>query len=427
MLAEAEEAYRTASNLDPKDDDIYLEWGVFYYNQHRWDEALACLEQAQRLNPNNEDALLQQGDTLVNMEKYDEALEISEILTRRKPKSWKAWSNYVLCCLHLGLYDKAIPAAQRVTRLCPDNAEGYEMLGDALLETGRPDKALPQYDKAVRLDPECLSALGGKGYCLVLLERYKEALACYEEVTREVDDDYEYWNCMGVALHNLQRDDEALECYQKALELYPEYVLAIGNMADVYWKRKEYERAEKLYREAYDLDPENRRHDLFSVVLCQNNTKRYAEMVPLLQTLLPYAQEDKQCYAYFLGTAYKNLEQYEEALKYFYLEQETFTDGPEYEMCLFNCAFCEEKLEHYDKAATAIKKLIEQSYDDEIRALGLYRLGVLCLRQQQFAMALEHFDQAFSLDPEMEEYQQAREEALKHIKSEIQRQPHSFL
>jgi tetratricopeptide (TPR) repeat protein len=188
-------------------------------------------------------------------------------------------------------------------------------------------------------------------------------------------------------------------------------------MADVYWKRKEYERAEKLYREAYDLDPENRRHDLFSVVLCQNNTKRYAEMVPLLQTLLPYAQEDKQSYAYCLGIAYKNLEQYEEALKYFYLEQETFTDEPEYEMSLFNCVFCEEKLEHYDKAATAIKKLIEQSDDDEIRALGLYRLGVLCLRQQQFATALEHFDQAVALDPEMEEYQQAREEALKHLKS----------
>ncbi len=357
QLDDAEEAYRMASILNPEDDEVYIEWGIFYYNQYRWEEALACFEQAHRLNPNNEGALWQQGDTLIKMEKTEEALEVAETLTHRNPKNWKAWSNYAWCCLQLGLYEQLITAARKIIRLCPDNPDGYEMLGDALLETGHPEKALPQYEKVIKLDPDYLSALGSKGYCLLLLERYEEALRCYEVVTREVDDDHEFWNCMGVTLHHLQRDDEALDCYQKALDLKPDYLLALRNMADVYLKYKQCDTAEELYLKAYRIG--NRPADLFAATLCMYMTHRYEEMVQPLLSLLPVAKEEGLSVAYRLAVAYKNLHQYEEAIRYYKLQMETSQDGSDNSACWFQLALCEKKLKHLDEAENSMKKALE--------------------------------------------------------------------
>jgi tetratricopeptide (TPR) repeat protein len=376
---------------------------------------LACFEQAQRINPNNEDALWQQGDALVQMEHYEEALEVAQTLTRRMPKDWKAWSNYAWCSLKLGLYDQVIPAVRKMNRLSPKNPSGYEMLGIAMLETGHPDKALPQYEQVIKLDPDDWAALGSKGYCLLLMGRYKEALKCYEKVTREVDDDHEYWNCMGVALHKLKRDDEALKCYQKALELYPEYAVAISNIADVHCDRKEYPQAEMLYRKAYGLDPENRRSDLFSVALCMFNTKRFADMVPLLQPLLPYAKEDEQNYAILIGVSYKNLQQYEEAIRYFKMQLENSQDGPYSSACWFNIALCEKELKHLNEAEATLKKALELFDSDEEKAMCHFGLGELYLEQKQYSQALEHLDQAVALDPEIEDYAAAREVAIRRI------------
>ena len=288
------------------------------------------------------------------------------------------------------------------------------MLGDALLETGHPEKALPQYEKVIKLDPDYMSALGSKAYCLLLLERYEEALRCYEVVSREVDDDHEYWNCMGVTLHHLQRDDEALDCYQKALDLKPDYLLALRNMADVYLKYKQCDTAEELYLKAYRIG--NRPADLFAATLCMYMTHRYEEMVQPLLSLLPVAKEEGLSVAYRLAVAYKNLHQYEEAIRYYKLQMETSQDGSDNSACWFQLALCEKKLKHLDEAENSMKKALELFDSDEEKAMCHFSLGELYLERKQYTQALDHFDQAAALDPEIDDYAEARKVALSHVK-----------
>jgi superkiller protein 3 len=393
-----------------------VEWGIFYYNQYRWEEALACFEQALRINPHNEDALWNQGDALVNLEHYDEALEVSEALTSRFPDRWQAWYNRAWCCEKLELFDQVITAARQVIQLCPDNEDGYELLGNALLKKEKYDEALQAYDKALGLCPTYWSVWASKGLCLLNLERYEEALPCFETALADVPDDYGWWNSRGVVLYRLGRDEEALECYRKALDLCPDYVFATSNMADVYQRRKEYALAEQLYLKAYHLDPTGRRCDLFDATWCMYLTQRYKEMVPHLLAILPYAQTDNLHVAYRLAMAYKSMHMYHEAIDYYTLDIETFPNDPGNNASWLNIASCEEHLKHYEKAESAWKKALELHTDDDFRALCLYGLGILCGKQKRYTETVEYLQQSLALDPDFDECRQALGKARRRLK-----------
>lgn len=411
---QAEEAYATAANLAPDEEEIYLEWSICYFNQERYEAALACIEQALRINPESVQALWEQSDTLVRMGKFDEAAQVLEELVNRLPCNWRALYNLARYYEMMDCYDKVRPIAEELTRLRPENEDGYELLGNALVETGKLEEALEQYSRALELCPTYWSVWANKGYVLLLLERFDEALPCYEQATSHVEDDAAYWNCQGVALHRLQRDDEALACYQRALEQNPGYHLALSNMADVYMGRRAYDMAEEGYWKAYEIN--GNRESLSSATQCMYLARRYKEMVQPLLALLPFAKEDGRPVAYLLGVAYKNLQEYEEAVRCFTLQLETFPEGPYVDACWFNIALCEKDMGHWEQAENAVKKAMEFFDSDEEKAMCYFVLGELCMGQKQYKQALANFSQAAALDPEIDDYAEACKEARSLMK-----------
>lgn len=407
---QAEEAYVSAANLAPEVEDVYLEWGICYYNQERYEAALACFEQAQRINPSCEKALWEQGDTLVKMEKYAEAAAVAAELSHRLPDSWQAMYNQAWCNEKMERYDNVIPLARKLINLCPDNEDGHELLGNALLATGKTEEAILHFDQALRLCPTYWSVWASKGYAMLLLERYDEALTCYEQATSGVDDDPDYWNDLGVVLHHLQRNDEALDCYQKALNLEPNHLLALSNMADLYMERRAYTNAEELFQKTYDIN--GSRECLSSAVKCMYLTRRYKEMVQPLLALLPFAQEDERPVAYLLGVAYKNMQEYEEALRYFTLQLETFPDGPYVDACWFNIALCERDMGHLEQAESAVMRAMELFDSNEDKAMCYFCLGGIYFMQKNYEQALLFSDKAVRLDPDIDDYRALRKEAL---------------
>ena len=288
------------------------------------------------------------------------------------------------------------------------------MLGNALFEKECYDEALQAYDKALELCPSYWSVWASKGNCLLSLERFEEALPCFETALADVPDEYAWWNSRGVVLHRLGRDDEALECYRKALDLCPDYVLALSNMADVYMKHRAIDKAEELYMKAYSIG--NRPSDLLSATKCMYISHRFEEMVQSLLTLLPVAKQEGLDVAYRLGVAYKNLQQYEEAIRYFKLQLETSQDGFYSSACWFNIALCEKELKHLNQAEATLKKALELFDSDEEKAMCHFVLGELYLEREQYRHALEHLDQAVALDPEIEDYAAARKVVIRRIK-----------
>ena len=90
------------------------------------------------------------------------------------------------------------------------------------------EDALELHEKALELSPGFSLAWINKGIALKNLERYDEAIACYDEVINSIDPDYKKaWHNKGVALKQKGKLIEAIKCFDKAIELDPEYSIAL--------------------------------------------------------------------------------------------------------------------------------------------------------------------------------------------------------
>jgi tetratricopeptide (TPR) repeat protein len=64
-------------------------------------------------------------------------------------------------------------------------------------------------------------------------------------------------NAMGYAYFAQEQYDIAIRQYKEALKLYPEYVIALNNLGNVYEKKQMIVKAVEMYQEALKYDPDN--------------------------------------------------------------------------------------------------------------------------------------------------------------------------
>ena len=65
-------------------------------------------------------------------------------------------------------------------------------------------------------------------------------------------------NAMGYAYFAQEQYDIAIRQYKEALKLYPEYVIALNNLANVYEKKQMIVKAVETYKQVLEYDPENK-------------------------------------------------------------------------------------------------------------------------------------------------------------------------
>ncbi len=65
-------------------------------------------------------------------------------------------------------------------------------------------------------------------------------------------------NAMGYAYFAQEQYDIAIREYKEALKLYPEYIVALNNLGNVYEKKQMIVKAVETYQQALEYDPENK-------------------------------------------------------------------------------------------------------------------------------------------------------------------------
>ena len=66
------------------------------------------------------------------------------------------------------------------------------------------------------------------------------------------------YNAMGYAYFAQEQYDIAIRQYKEALKLYPEYVIALNNLGNVYEKKQMIVKAVEIYKQVLEYDPENK-------------------------------------------------------------------------------------------------------------------------------------------------------------------------
>lgn len=243
---------------DPSDARAHNNLGSYFYDEKRWDEAIAQFKATVTLNPGFTTAFNYLG---------------------------QAYSAK-------GDADDAIPPFQQAIKLDPDYAIAHYNLGAAFAKKGLMDQAIAEYQKALAIDPAAratspdAAAMTMKmdysmfhdalGMALAWEEKNDEAIAQYKEALKLNPDfadasnnlasataqkgqpmDAKAHNNLGTTLRRQGRLDDAIAEYEEALKVDPHYAPAHYNLANALIEKGEINEAIIEYQAALKIKPDN--------------------------------------------------------------------------------------------------------------------------------------------------------------------------
>jgi len=203
------------------EDRTKLREATRLHHSGRLDEAGRLYEAVLGTGNRNFDALHQLGILHYQQERYHQAHALLEQALDLNPGSAPAWCNKGLVLQALGRPREALASYDRAIELGSGHAEIHNNRGNVLFELGRPQEALAAHDEALRLNPRSALAHNNRANVLRRLGQLGQALASYDRAVIYKSDYVEAHVNRAVALVEFGRPDEAIASYQRILALRP--------------------------------------------------------------------------------------------------------------------------------------------------------------------------------------------------------------
>lgn len=131
-----------------------------------------------------------------------------------------------------------------------------------LADTGEAEKVGRAYDIACRLfkqEPENPHVANLIARCYSKTGRFDSAYYIYRYIQKFKDyDGPQLWNNIGHCLAERERSQDAVSFFHRALQKEPENTVALANLASVYCKNGDPERAIAYAEQALKIDPDNK-------------------------------------------------------------------------------------------------------------------------------------------------------------------------
>ncbi len=236
-------------------------------------------------------------------------------------------------------------------------------------------------------EPEIMKLLG---LCYINLEQFKDGQSVFETVIK-YKDDATSWFYLANCYDNLGDYVRAIAAYEEVLRLRSGYVDAYKNLAVVYVKNKEPQKAVETAKKAFE-----------------------------------YASKDDYSVYYIAGTACMAIKKFDEAAEYF---EQALKLNPEHSQLYNNLGTCYVTVGDLENA---YKNFIKASELDSESSITYFNIASILQLQNKHKEACEYFEKAYALEPQdnyltalalSEVKSKQYFEAIKHYKILITRHP----
>jgi Flp pilus assembly protein TadD len=257
QYAQAEQEYRAALLLDPRNHSLYLSLSVALRGQGKADDAAAAARETLRLNPNDDLAHRILGSLLRGKGDLDGAITEYREALRLNPNDADVHSSLGAALGQKGDLDGAIAEYREALRLNPNDDAAHVDLGIALGSKGDSDGAFAEFREALRLNRNDGDAHVYLGLALAGKGDWDGAIAEIRQALRLNPNDYNARVNLGLALGGKGDWDGAIAEIREALRLNPNKALAHGGLGVALEQKGDRRGALEEYRAAYMLDPKN--------------------------------------------------------------------------------------------------------------------------------------------------------------------------
>ncbi|HEV2350644.1 MAG TPA: tetratricopeptide repeat protein [Terriglobia bacterium] len=181
QFPEAEQEYRAATQLEPKNANLWVGLSIVLNRENKADDAIAAAHQALALNSDLDRAHVALGVGLgTKGDRKGAAAEFRKALSLN-PDNGVAHDDLGLSLYRQGDVDGALPEFREALRLNPRDSHAHNNLGEALRKQGNVDAAIAQFRDALRINSNndlahmnLGAALVQKGHLKLALEQYRK-------------------------------------------------------------------------------------------------------------------------------------------------------------------------------------------------------------------------------------------------------------
>ncbi len=213
---------RTLLREDPSDVKAHRLKARAHLKKGEIELARQSLEDAIKIQPDEAVTNFELVQLLINTGEYDDAVVVLQKMRRFAPDNIKVLQGLALVREKLKQWGQLADIADELTAKHPESPVGYYYKGLSLLERNMTTQSIANFEKALELQPNAIEALVA----------------------------------MAKGLFALDKMDDALRRIEKAIEADPNNFLAINLKGEVHLSQKQWQQAEKAFRQASVMRPQ---------------------------------------------------------------------------------------------------------------------------------------------------------------------------
>ncbi|MFK8008630.1 MAG: tetratricopeptide repeat protein [Saprospiraceae bacterium] len=242
----------------PEQDGIMSTLGGVYLSSGKIQDGINLLEKAIQINPKNIEAQLNLGIAYQSIGNAEESFQLMSNAAKLAPERADVQFNFSNSLLQRQQYEEAIIVLNQLIKLHPSFIQGYHNLGSVYSFLGKTAEAQKVYEQALESVPNDLQSMLALGNLLATIDTEK-AHAIYLEAIKIHPNNFLPYAVIGKFYLEIGKEKEGQEALERALALNPndlETNILLGNVCK---NLGNMEGAEKLYRQALLISPDNKR------------------------------------------------------------------------------------------------------------------------------------------------------------------------
>ena len=336
----AVDEYKKAIQEDPQAASLYMELSNAYLRHRQLRNAIQEAENAIRVNPDSLEAHRLLGSIYYNIirsedpnkapssnENLKKAIQEYETICKLDPSDTNSFVVLSLLYRYDGQAEKAIEAAKKLLETAPSSEAGLTTLAQLYSDQGNTQEAINVFKKALELNPNSPRIYEQLAIAYEQVKDSKNAIESYRKAMALDEESLELRKGLAQALLDDNQDAEAEKEFLKILEADPDEGLAYFRLAQIYRKRREFDKALANYNKANSILVGSFEIS-FHIATLYEELGKYEKAEDRFQQLIKltekpggsYSDSEKQNRGVFLthaGYISQQLEKYPQAIAYF--------------------------------------------------------------------------------------------------------------